>query len=231
MEGRDRWFRGLGFGAGENTGEDEIDAVELDDLENDDITEEETKTAGVDAASCNPKLPKAHGQPELNRNFCLVPEPSCRTFGWIFAKMRHFVSHLSPDCGPFPSKFPNFGLQNVPIVSSWSANSFRCTRAEITPGQCNRVRWSWCSCCRNCTCATACVIQIEIIKPLPGLLNSGEQVGVLDRLVDLPFTVALRSVDNGRHVVLLVRCKIEIVDHFQCVVRKTRHQYVVLHHR
>ena len=27
----------LGFGAGEHTGEDEIDAVELDDLENDDI--------------------------------------------------------------------------------------------------------------------------------------------------------------------------------------------------
>ena len=31
--------------------------------------------------------------------------------------MRHFVSHLSPGRGPFPSKFPNFGLQNVPIVS------------------------------------------------------------------------------------------------------------------
>ena len=40
---RDRWFRGLEFGAGEHTGEDEIDAVELDDLKNDDITEEETK--------------------------------------------------------------------------------------------------------------------------------------------------------------------------------------------
>ena len=51
---------GLGFAA-KHTGEDEIDAVELDDLENDDITEEETKRAGVDAASCNPKLPKAHG--------------------------------------------------------------------------------------------------------------------------------------------------------------------------
>ena len=35
-----------------------IDAVELDDLENDDITEEETKRAEVDAASCNHKLPK-----------------------------------------------------------------------------------------------------------------------------------------------------------------------------
>ena len=35
-----------------------MDAVELDDLENDDITEEETKRAEVDAASCNPKLPK-----------------------------------------------------------------------------------------------------------------------------------------------------------------------------
>ena len=35
-----------------------MDAVELDDLENDEITEEETKRAEVDAASCNPKLPK-----------------------------------------------------------------------------------------------------------------------------------------------------------------------------
>ena len=59
VRGRDRWFRNsLDFGAGEHTGEDEIDAVELDDLENDDITEEETKRAEVDAASCNPKLPK-----------------------------------------------------------------------------------------------------------------------------------------------------------------------------
>ena len=48
----------LGFGAGEHTGEDKIDAVELDDLEDDGITEEETKRAEVDAASCNPKLPK-----------------------------------------------------------------------------------------------------------------------------------------------------------------------------
>ena len=53
-------------------------------------------------------------QPEPNRKFCSVPGPSSRTFGWIFAKMRHFVSHLSPGRGPFPSKFPNFGLQNVP---------------------------------------------------------------------------------------------------------------------
>ena len=36
----------------------QIDAVELHDLENDDKTEEETKRAKVDAASCNPKLPK-----------------------------------------------------------------------------------------------------------------------------------------------------------------------------
>ena len=61
LRGRDRWFRNsMDFGAGEHSaaGEDEIDAVELDDLENDDITEEETKRAEVDAASCNPKLPK-----------------------------------------------------------------------------------------------------------------------------------------------------------------------------
>ena len=44
VRGRDRWFRGLGFGAGEHTGEVEIDAVELDDLENDDITEEKEQT-------------------------------------------------------------------------------------------------------------------------------------------------------------------------------------------
>ena len=104
-----------------------MDAVELDDLENDDITEEETKRAEVDAASCNPKLPKhmatwadvstRTGQAEPNRKFCSVPGPSSRTFGWIFAKMRHFVSHLSPGRGPFPSKFPNFGLQNVPIIA------------------------------------------------------------------------------------------------------------------
>ena len=59
VRGRDRWFRNsLEFGAGEHTGEDEIEAVELDDLENDGITEEETKRAEVDAAPCNPKLPK-----------------------------------------------------------------------------------------------------------------------------------------------------------------------------
>ena len=49
----------LGFGAVEHTGEDEIEAVELNDLENDDIAEEETKRAEVDVASCNPKLPKS----------------------------------------------------------------------------------------------------------------------------------------------------------------------------
>ena len=61
LRGRDRWFRNsLEFGAGEHTaaGEDGMDAVELDDLENDDITEEETKRAEVDVVSCNPKLPK-----------------------------------------------------------------------------------------------------------------------------------------------------------------------------
>ena len=58
------------------------------------------------------------GQPDSNRKFCSVPGPSSRTFGWIFAKMRHFVSHLSPGRGPFPSKFPNFGLQNVPNQTS-----------------------------------------------------------------------------------------------------------------
>ena len=39
VRGRDRWFRNtcsLEFRAGEQTGEDEIDTVELDDLENDD---------------------------------------------------------------------------------------------------------------------------------------------------------------------------------------------------
>ena len=46
------------FRAGEHTGQDEIDFVELNDLENDDITEEETKRAEVDAASGNPKLLK-----------------------------------------------------------------------------------------------------------------------------------------------------------------------------
>ena len=125
VRGRDRWFRNsLEFGAGEHTGKDEIDAVELGDLENDDIAEEETNRAEVDAASCNPKLPSTWphgqtrtGQPEPNRKFCSVPGPSSRTFGWIFAKMRHFVSHLSPGHGPFPSKFPNFGLQNVPIAA------------------------------------------------------------------------------------------------------------------
>ena len=48
----------LGFGAGEHTGEDEIDAVEQDDLENDDIVKKRQKRAGVDAASYIPKLPK-----------------------------------------------------------------------------------------------------------------------------------------------------------------------------
>ena len=49
----------LGFGAGKHTGEDEIDAVELDDLENDDIiVKNRQKRAEVDAASCSPKLPK-----------------------------------------------------------------------------------------------------------------------------------------------------------------------------
>ena len=126
VRGRDRWFRNsLELGAGEHAGEDEIDAVDLDDLEIDDITEEETKRAEVNAASCNPKLPKhmhgqtRTGQPEPNRKFCSVPGPSSRTFGWIFAKMRHFVSHLSPGCDPFPSKFPNFGLQIVPNTKNY----------------------------------------------------------------------------------------------------------------
>ena len=85
------------------------------------IVKKRQKRAEVDAASCNPKLPKHVAtwqtrtrQPEPNRKFCSVPGPSSRTFGWIFAKMRHFVSHLSPGRGPFPSKFPNFGLHNVP---------------------------------------------------------------------------------------------------------------------
>ena len=43
---------------GEHPEEDEIDAVQLDDLKNNDITEKDTKIAEVDAASCNPKLPK-----------------------------------------------------------------------------------------------------------------------------------------------------------------------------
>ena len=117
-------FKNLGFGAGEHTGEDEIDFVELDDLENDDITEEETKRQKLMRRRAIPNCQSrwSHGQtrtgqPEPNRKFCSVPGPSGRTFGWIFAKMRHFVSHLSPGRGPFPSKFPNFGLQNVPIVS------------------------------------------------------------------------------------------------------------------
>ena len=127
LRGRDRWFRNsLEFGAGEHTaaGEDEMEAVELDHLENDDITEEETKRAEVDAASCRSTWPHGQtrtGQAEPNRKFCSVPGPSSRTFRWIFAKMRHFVSHLSPGRGLFPSKFPNFGLQNVPII--WPSNA------------------------------------------------------------------------------------------------------------
>ena len=59
LRGIDRSFRNSPeLGAGEDTGGDKIDAVELDDLENNDISEEETKRAEVDAASCNPKLPK-----------------------------------------------------------------------------------------------------------------------------------------------------------------------------
>ena len=107
-----------------------MDAVQLDDLENDDITEEETKRAEVDAASCNPKLPKhmatCMGRLEparLNRTENFVRfQGSSRTFGWIFAKMRHFVSHLKPGRGPFPSKFPNFGLQNVPTRTFFRLN-------------------------------------------------------------------------------------------------------------
>ena len=38
---------------------------------------------------------------------------------------------------------------------------------------------------------------------------------MLDRFVDLPFSVALESVENCRHFVLLVRCEIEIIDHFR----------------
>ena len=79
------------------------------------------------------------GQAEPNRKFCSVPGPSSRTFGWIFAKMRHFFSHLSPGRGPFPSKFPNFGLQNVPIVSHFTVSraSCLCVHAgfELRPGK------------------------------------------------------------------------------------------------
>ena len=75
------------------------------------------------------------GQAQPNRKFCSVPGPSSRTFGWIFAKMRHFVSHLSPGRGPFPSKFPNFGLQNVPTVEEsrgrLEPRSWRVSRRDL----------------------------------------------------------------------------------------------------
>ena len=51
---------------------------------------------------------------EPNRKFCSVRGRSNRTFGWIFGKMRHYFSTLAPGRGPFPSKFPKFGLQNLP---------------------------------------------------------------------------------------------------------------------
>ena len=46
--------------------------------------------------------------------------------------MRHFVSHLSPGRGPFPSKFPNFGLQNVPIHTSFLHKYSSPKRLRIT---------------------------------------------------------------------------------------------------
>ena len=53
---------------------------------------------------------------EPNRKFCSVRGRSNRTFGRIFGKMRHYFSTLVPGRGPFPStsKFPKFGLQNLP---------------------------------------------------------------------------------------------------------------------
>ena len=53
---------------------------------------------------------------EPNRKFCSVRGRSNRTFGWIFGKMRHYFSTLAPGRGPFPSKFPKFGLQNLPTL-------------------------------------------------------------------------------------------------------------------
>ena len=65
----------------------------------------------VTVAEMNVALPQTT---EPNRKFCSVRGRSNRTFGWIFGKMRHYFSTLAPGRGPFPSKFPKFGLQNLP---------------------------------------------------------------------------------------------------------------------
>ena len=65
-------------------------------------------------AEMNVALPQTT---EPNRKFCSVRGRSNRTFGWIFGKLRHYFSTLAPGRGPFPSKFPKFGLQNLPIIS------------------------------------------------------------------------------------------------------------------
>ena len=71
-------------------------------------------------AEMNVALPQTT---EPNRKFCSVRGRSNRTFGWIFGKMRHYFSTLAPGRGPFPSKFPKFGLQNLPIVGKVSSVS------------------------------------------------------------------------------------------------------------
>ena len=69
-------------------------------------------------AKMNVALPQTT---EPNRKFCSVRGRSNRTFGWIFGKMRHYFSTLAPGRGPFPSKFPKSGLQNLPNIGNASA--------------------------------------------------------------------------------------------------------------
>ena len=86
-------------------------------------------------AEMNVALPQTT-EPIANRKFCSVQGRTC-TFGWIFGKMCHYFSTLAPGRGPFPSKFPKFGLQTLPINQN-RENTIR----EISAKPCGF--WSGC---------------------------------------------------------------------------------------
>ena len=73
---------------------------------------------------------------EPNQNFRSVRGQSNRTFEWIFGKMRHYFFTLAPGSGPFPSTFPKFSLQNLPVLEdACAACAWR--RAALSLVSCN----------------------------------------------------------------------------------------------
>ena len=92
-------------------------------------------------AEMNVALPRTT---EPNRKFCSVRGRSNRTFGWISGKMRDYFSTLTPGPGPFPSKFPKFGLQNLPSCGKiWRDSILIITSTPFGLGFASFLASSW----------------------------------------------------------------------------------------